>query len=159
MSTDEPAPVEAVERGMVRLRRSMSRQGLGRAAIREHNLPVDLRILHVTDAIDEGPDQPGQEMSVGLVASRLGIDPSRGSRIVAEAVKEGYVRRVASQEDGRRIQLELTEAGRKVVESARRTRLRRFEQAMSDWTEHERREFARLLGRFVEHRDEDDERR
>ncbi|RKS73284.1 MarR family transcriptional regulator [Actinomadura pelletieri DSM 43383] len=141
--------LDAVERSMVKLRRGMARQRLGRAAIREHNLPVDVQVLHVVDVIDEGPDDPGQEMSVGLVAARLGVDASRGSRIVAEAVKSGYVRRVASQEDGRRIHLELTDAGRTVVEATRRTRQKHFAEAMSGWTDEERAEFARLLARFV----------
>ncbi|WP_218040321.1 MarR family winged helix-turn-helix transcriptional regulator [Actinomadura sp. WMMB 499] len=142
--------LNAVERSMVRLRRGMSRQRLGRAAIREHNLPVDVQVLHVVDIVDEGPDRPGQEVSVGLVATRLGVDASRGSRIVAEAVKSGYVRRVASQEDGRRIHLELTDAGRTVVEATRRTRQEHFANAMRTWTDAERAEFARLLDRFVD---------
>ncbi|MEO3827542.1 MarR family transcriptional regulator [Actinomadura sp. B10D3] len=141
--------LDAVERSMVKLRRGMSRQRLGKAAIRDHNLPVDVQVLHVVDVVDEGPDRPGEEMSVGLVASRLGVDASRGSRIVAEAVKSGYIRRVASQEDGRRIHLELTRAGRAVVEATRRTRQEHFAKAMSDWTDEERAEFARLLARFV----------
>ena len=142
-------PLDSVERSMVRLRRGMSRQRLGKAAIRDHNLPVDVQVLHVVDVVDEGPDRPGEEMSVGLVAARLGVDASRGSRIVAEAVKSGYVRRVASQEDGRRIHLELTDAGRRVVEATRRTRQEHFAKAMADWTDEERAEFARLLARFV----------
>ncbi|MFD0690508.1 MarR family winged helix-turn-helix transcriptional regulator [Actinomadura fibrosa] len=142
-------PLVAVERSMVKLRRGMSRQRLGKAAIREHNLPVDLQVLHVVDVVDEGPDRPGQEMSVGLVAARLGVDASRGSRIVAEAVKSGYVRRVASQEDGRRIHLELTDEGRAAVEATRRTRQEHFARAMDGWTDAERAEFARLLARFV----------
>lgn len=146
--TDEA--LDAVERNMVKLRRGMSRQRLGRAAIRDHNLPVDVQVLHVVDVVDEGPDEPGQEMSVGLVATRLGVDASRGSRIVAEAVKSGYVRRVASQEDGRRIHLELTPAGRSVVEATRRTRQEHFAKAMRDWSDTERTEFARLLARFVD---------
>ncbi|GAA1815558.1 MarR family transcriptional regulator [Actinomadura chokoriensis] len=141
--------LDSVERSMVRLRRGMSRQRLGKAAIRDHNLPVDVQVLHVVDVVDEGPDRPGEEMSVGLVAARLGVDASRGSRIVAEAVKSGYVRRVASQEDGRRIHLELTDAGRRVVEATRRTRQEHFAKAMGDWTPAERAEFARLLARFV----------
>jgi DNA-binding MarR family transcriptional regulator len=60
------------------------------------------------------------------------------------------VRRVASQRDGRRIRLEPTEAGRRVVDAARRTRRRYFDQAMRDWTDEERRQFAALLTRFVE---------
>lgn len=139
----------AIERSMVKLRRGMSRQRLGKAALREHRLPVDLQVLHLVDVVDEGPDRPGQEMSVGLVAERLGVDASRGSRIVAEGVKEGYLRRVASQEDGRRIHLELTDAGRAVVAASQRTRLAAFERAMRDWTERDRQEFARLLSRFV----------
>ncbi len=110
---------------------------------------MDVQVLHVVDVVDEGPDDPGQEMSVGLVAARLGVDASRGSRVVAEAVKSGYVRRVASQADGRRIHLELTDAGRRVVEATRRTRQDHFAKAMSDWTPVERAEFARLLSRFV----------
>ncbi len=141
--------MDAVERSMVKLRRGMSRQRLGKAAIREHNLPVDVQVLHVVDVIDEGPDHDGQEMSVGLVAARLGVDASRGSRIVAETVKLGYVRRVASQEDGRRIHLELTAAGRSVVDATRRTRQDHFAKAMAGWTEAEQAEFARLLARFV----------
>ncbi|TDB96840.1 MarR family transcriptional regulator [Actinomadura sp. 7K534] len=141
--------VDVVERSMVKLRRGMSRQRLGKAAVREHNLPVDVQVLHVVDVIDEGPDHDGQEMSVGLVAARLGVDASRGSRIVAEAVKAGYVRRVASQEDGRRIHLELTPAGQAVVDATRRTRHEHFAKAMAGWTDEERAEFARLLSRFV----------
>ncbi|WP_433461553.1 MarR family winged helix-turn-helix transcriptional regulator [Spirillospora sp. CA-128828] len=141
--------LDTVERSMVRLRRGMSRQRLGKAAIREHNLPVDVQVLHVVDVVDEGPDRPGEEMSVGLVAARLGVDASRGSRIVAEAVKCGYIRRVASQEDGRRIHLELTDAGLAVVDATRRTRQEHFAKAMRDWTDEERAEFARLLARFV----------
>ncbi|SNR84501.1 MarR family winged helix-turn-helix transcriptional regulator [Actinomadura mexicana] len=141
--------LDAVERSMVRLRRGMSRQRLGRAAIRDHNLPVDVQVLHVVDVVDEGPDRPGEEMSVGLVAARLGVDASRGSRIVAEAVKAGFVRRVASQADGRRIHLELTDAGRAVVDATRRTRQEHFAKAMSGWTDEERSAFARLLSRFV----------
>jgi DNA-binding MarR family transcriptional regulator len=148
-SVEDQRALDAVERGMVRLRRGMARQRLGKAAISEHDLPVDVQVLQVADVIDEGPDRPGEEMSVGLVASRLGVDASRGSRIVAEAVKAGYVRRVASQEDGRRIHLELTGAGRDLVEAARRTRRKAFAAAMKDWTDEERREFARLLTRFV----------
>ncbi|WP_408907435.1 MarR family transcriptional regulator [Streptomyces albidoflavus] len=50
-------------------------------------------------------------MTVGFFADRLAVDPSRASRIVAEAVKSGFVRRVASQEDGRRSCLDEAERG------------------------------------------------
>lgn len=103
---------------MVRIRRSMTRRTLARLATRETGEAIDPGLTDVLDAVAEGPDNQGQagsegsdqsdpEVSVGLVAARLGIDPSRASRQVAAAIKSGYLRRVASQADGRRIHLEL----------------------------------------------------
>lgn len=58
--------------------------------------------------------------------------------------------RAASQADGRRIELKLTDAGRHLARQMHIFRRRSFAAAMSDWTERERREFARLLTRFID---------
>jgi DNA-binding MarR family transcriptional regulator len=57
---------------------------------------------------------------------------------------------VASQDDGRRILLELTHAGRALVDAMHAHRQAEFAQAMRDWSETERQDFARLLTRFTQ---------
>ena len=134
---------------MMRIRRSQTRRTLGRLATRDVGQNVDLAQLDVVFAVDEGPARPGEELTVGLVAERLGIDPSRASRMVAGAIRAGWLRRVASQADGRRIHLELTEAGREVAQAAHRSRQTLYDRLMHDWSERDRRELARLLTKFT----------
>jgi DNA-binding MarR family transcriptional regulator len=118
----------------------------------EHQLGSLFNLAHslVVDALDETRDVPGNEPSVGMVAEHLGVDPSRASRMVADAVRGGYVRRVASQADGRRTGLELTGAGRKLLRTTSSFRRRVFSKVMASWSESECLEFARLLTKFVE---------
>lgn len=145
----DAAVLAAIERAMISIRRRQTRRSLGSQAVREAGRPVDLNLLAVVDAVEEGHDQPNQEVTVGVVAERLGIDPSRASRVVAAAVEAGYVRRVASQGDGRRICLELTESGQQVVAAAHHTRQAFYRRMLDGWPEHERTEFARLLTKFT----------
>lgn len=139
-----------VDRAMLRIRRSQTRRSLSRLAERERGCPPDHSVIAVADAVDEGPPCQGEEVTVGLVAERLGIDPSRASRLVTSAIDAGHVRRVASQRDGRRIGLELTEAGRDALDVAQRFRQAMIGRAMRGWTERERTEFVRLFGRFTD---------
>ncbi|HYW11989.1 MAG TPA: MarR family transcriptional regulator [Longimicrobium sp.] len=140
----------AVERAFVRLRRDMTRRNLGARLVRELGGDVDLAHLGVVDAVEEGPGASGGAVTVGMVGERLGIDPSRASRVVTSALQAGYVERVASQSDGRRVGLRLTDTGRALAESAHRIRQRAFAETMGGWTDDERRTFARLLTRFVD---------
>src|SRR5687768_7203128 len=91
----------AVERAFVRLRRDMTRRNLGARMVRELGGDVDLSHLGVVDAVEEGPGAADGMVTVGMVGERLGIDPSRASRVVTSALQAGYVERVASQADGR----------------------------------------------------------
>lgn len=143
-------PGAAVERSMVRLRRSMTRHTIGRRMARELDVPFDMALIGVVDAVEMGPDESGAEVTVGAVGARLGIDPTRASRVVSAAIEGGYVRRAASQADGRRSVLELTDAGRELAATARRARRRYFDEAMRGWSEEDRGAFARLLARFVD---------
>ena len=148
-AADTDPVLVAVERAMIRIRRRQTRRALGRSAVRD--LPqVDLQQIAVVDAVDEGP-APGQDgVTVGLVADRLGIDPSRASRVVAATIDNGYLRRVASQRDGRRICLELTDKGAEVVEDAHHSRQALYAQILDGWSPQDRREFARLLTKFTD---------
>lgn len=141
-----------IERAFVRLRRAMTRRNLGARMVRELGGGVDLSHLGVVDAVEEGPDAADGMVTVGMVGERLGIDPSRASRVVASAIQAGYVERQASQADGRRVGLRLTASGRALAASAHGVRQRAFAEGMEGWTDDERRTFARLLTRFVEGR-------
>jgi DNA-binding MarR family transcriptional regulator len=133
----------AVEAAMVRIRRRQNRGALGKDS------PVPLAVFRVLDAID-GTDAT----TVGTLAPALGVDQPRASRLVAQAVSSGHLERVADQHDGRRAVLRLTPDGRDLVAAARDGRRTAMAAAMADWTEVERSEFARLLGRFVDSLDE-----
>jgi DNA-binding MarR family transcriptional regulator len=139
----------AIERAMVSLRRSVSRRALGARMLCGLGPGVDLQSIGVVDAVEQGPDREGGEVTVGMVGERMGIDPSRASRVVASAIEAGYVVRVPSQADGRRAHLQLTESGAALAESVHALRRRAFDEAMAGWADEDRREFARLLTRFV----------
>ncbi|MFH8882334.1 MarR family winged helix-turn-helix transcriptional regulator [Streptomyces californicus] len=141
--------LDAVESAMIRIRRRQSRRSLARPVVMGMAEPVDLNTLAVVDVIDEGAGESGGDVTVGFVADRLALDPSRASRIVAEAVRSGFVRRAASQEDGRRSCLELTDTGREALIAAHRTRQSFYSVVLGDWDPDEQRDFARLLTKFV----------
>lgn len=110
---------------------------------------VELSRILVTEAVAAGPVEPGQEVTVGVVAERLGIDPSTASRLVAETIGAGYLVRLSSHTDSRRLRLELTDAGCTLIANAHQYQRSVFEYVTRDWTEAERQVFAGLLVKFV----------
>jgi DNA-binding MarR family transcriptional regulator len=139
-----------IERAMVRIRRSQTRRTIGRVMERELGIRFNMAHSFVVDALDETNGVQGNEPSVGMVAELLGVDPSRASRMVADAIRGGYVRRVASQVDGRRVRLELTGAGRKLLKTTSSFRRHLFSKVMASWSENDCAEFARLLTKFTQ---------
>jgi DNA-binding MarR family transcriptional regulator len=144
------AAILRIDRAMVRIRRSQTRRTIGRLMERELDTRFNMAHSFVVDALDEALTSLGEEPSVGTVAEYLGVDPSRASRMVADALRAGYVRRVASQADGRRMSLELTDAGRKLLRRASRFRRRLFSKEMASWPDRDCVEFARLLTKFTQ---------
>jgi DNA-binding MarR family transcriptional regulator len=137
--------LDLIERTMVALRRSMSRRSLSRQLDLAVGDGVSVSHALVIDAL---VDRAGTDINVGDVAVELGIDPSRASRMVAAAVKAGYVRRHASQQDGRRSSLQLTETGHAVASAAKAVRINAFADATACWSEAECATFAELLARL-----------
>jgi DNA-binding MarR family transcriptional regulator len=158
---DSDEDTEAVERAMVAIRRRQSRRTLARlAAARQDARPGRRRGTtaaasargagaEVLDVIEEA-EESGQRATVTSVASALGIDQPRASKLVAAAVAEGLVRREADQADGRRALLVRTPAGRRLSAEVHAFRRQVFGEAMAGWPAADRGEFARLLTRFVE---------
>jgi DNA-binding MarR family transcriptional regulator len=99
-------------------------------------------VLDAIEAAEAGP------IGVNGIATALGVDQPRASKLVAAAVSAGLVRREADQSDGRRTNLILTEAGRKQLDAVHTYRRTRFATAMHDWTPTEKATFATLLTRF-----------
>lgn len=153
-----PTPAEAVAGSTVLDQASQALFNLGRLfskPLSPHRpaesggRAVELSRILVVQAIEAGSTGPDREMTVGTVAARLEIDPSTASRLVAETIRDGYLARTASQTDARRVPLTLTAAGRALATDARRYQRAVFEQVTRDWSDEERREFARLFVRFA----------
>jgi DNA-binding MarR family transcriptional regulator len=139
-----------VDRAMVRIRRSQSKRTIGHLMRQRLGPQINLGNIAVADALQELAEGADQEPTIGQMAERLGIDPSRASRMTAGAIRVGFVKRIASQADGRRSHLELTNEGLKALETTRRFRTSFFARLMSDWSSRDCAEFAKLLNRFTE---------
>jgi DNA-binding MarR family transcriptional regulator len=151
MSTDAANALASIDEVMNRIRRSIIKREFGRKVLQLLDSDLELVHMDVLSAVGhENPDAPaaGEEVTVGLVAERLAIDPSRASRLVADVVERGYVRRVASQADSRRICLALTGRGVAFMQAVRETKWRVFSASLGKWDEAELITFARLLDRF-----------
>ncbi|WP_067544286.1 MarR family winged helix-turn-helix transcriptional regulator [Nocardia crassostreae] len=90
------------------------------------------------------------EVTVGMVAELLGVDPSVASRMVSDNIKAGYLVRAASQQDGRRTVLELSADGRDLMTRFRKHQRDAFDYITADWSEQDRLEFARLMLQYVD---------
>lgn len=135
-----------------RWRRRVVKRELGIRALSDLDLPIDIAQLDVLSAIWAPSNEYGTkcegETMVSTVASRLGIDPSRASRITTELIRMGLVRRAVSQQDARRTILELTEDGDRVVAAARQYKFLRLGSFLKDWTDEELAVFIPLIERF-----------
>ncbi|KKC39668.1 hypothetical protein WH87_05835 [Devosia epidermidihirudinis] len=133
-------------------RRRSQRRELGHRALIDLKINLELPQLDVLFSIEAPLDEngiqaPGETM-VATVAERLGIDPSRASRIVSDLVDAGYARRAVSQADARRTIIELTEAGKTIVASVRAYKFLIMGDFLNSWSNEELTAFLPLLRRF-----------
>ncbi|MHC5264148.1 MarR family winged helix-turn-helix transcriptional regulator [Streptomyces sp. UC4497] len=92
-------------------------------------------------------DAPG-EVTVGGLAVEMGVAQPVASRTVAACIEEGLLRRAASQADGRRTVLELTEHGEGERSRFAAQQRKAFQEITAAWAPEERIQFARLLARY-----------
>ncbi|MEV6079980.1 MarR family winged helix-turn-helix transcriptional regulator [Streptomyces sp. NPDC052069] len=92
-------------------------------------------------------DAPG-EMTVGGLAAEMGVAQPVASRTVAACIEDGLLRRTASQSDGRRTVLELTDHGEAERNRFAAEQRRAFQEITAAWSPEERIQFARLLARY-----------
>ncbi|ODA93669.1 MarR family transcriptional regulator [Mesorhizobium sp. SEMIA 3007] len=144
--------VAAIDAVLNKVRRSIQRRDFGRLILARIDPSLEVSHLDVIIAIAHNPavgDAPQDQVTVGNIAERLGIDPSRASRISADLVERGYALRVASQLDARRICLRLTARSERLVTAVRQTKWRIFAESLAQWDEQELVTFAHLLERFA----------
>lgn len=133
---------------MGRMRIMTGRRYIGRLAISRVGAGLELSHLDVLSMVRRlGLEQ---EVTVGAVAEQLRIDHSRASRIVTDLVKRGVVRRAASQEDGRRTIVTLTEDGMHLLGRVNGVKEEVLAKVLSDWSQEDMAAFATLYTRFIE---------
>lgn len=143
--------VASIDAILLKIRRSMMRRDFGRqvlAAIDPELETTHLDVISAIGYVPASPDEAREEVTVGLIADRLGVDPSRASRVVADVVERGYALRVASQADARRICLELTPRGKHLIDAVRIMKWKLFSRALGQWNERDLITFAALFERF-----------
>lgn len=116
---------------------------------------TDLDLPHVQALlalirIEAGVGRAATEPTIGLVAGELGVDPSRASRLVADLVAGGYVRRGVAQEDGRRSVLALSDRGYGVLDKVRREKWAIMVRVFRDWDPDTIAHFARGIRAYAE---------
>jgi len=92
-------------------------------------------------------DAPG-ETTVGGLAAEMGVAQPVASRTVAACIDDGLLRRAASQSDGRRTVLELTEHGEAERNRFATEQRKAFQEITAAWSPEEQIQFARLLARY-----------
>jgi MarR family transcriptional regulator, lower aerobic nicotinate degradation pathway regulator len=92
-------------------------------------------------------DQPG--MSLGEVAERTATDQSSVSVVVRKLQEKKLVQKGVSDEDGRRLEIRLTPAGRRLTEKTPPTIQGQFIQRIASLSLQERTALASLLERFA----------
>lgn len=147
---DGKRDVADIESAVVALRRSRQRRALARLAERrgERTGPhagLPDTVFELLDAVAAAATAP----TVTEAAAVLGVDQPRASRLAAQAVHAGLLRRESDQYDGRRSLLVLTAEGRDVLAGIEDFRRRIVAEATAAWSPEDRATLARLITRFA----------
>lgn len=152
--TSRTEGIARISTAMGRMRTLIRRRIIGRLALQNVAPMLDISDL---DALGLVPGQPGSkgpdpsaEVSVGDIARRLRIDPSRASRLVAELVRQGFLIREVAQEDARRAVLRRTKSGDRIFAEIQRVKHELIREVVSDWAEPRLTAFAEDFDRFAE---------
>ena len=87
----------------------------------------------------------GGPRSLGELAEAEQVRPPTMSRIVAGLVRAGLVRR-GKTEDGRRVRLEATAKGTRILQEGRRRRVESLAQALAALSDEDREKLSALIG-------------
>jgi DNA-binding MarR family transcriptional regulator len=105
--------------------------------------------LYVIQAIDGAAGTGDAEVTVADVARQLGLDRSVASRMITDAVRDGFVVRDTSAHDARRAALKLTDEARSFLQHSNTHQQDAFERLVSDWPADDQRRFSSYLLRLA----------
>lgn len=142
--------IEKIRGSLVDLRRLLQRRDVAKlwAAAFGRETRLDYTELRLLDAVRVADPDGGA--TIGDVARRLGIDPSRASRQVARAIDDGLLVRHAEQKDGRKVRIRITRAGSRLQKQGSELTRARIGLALAGWSAADCEQFATLLTRFGE---------
>jgi DNA-binding MarR family transcriptional regulator len=140
--------VPRIGQAMMRMRLMTGRRLIGRLAIQSAAPGLELSHLDVLDAVRRA--QSSGEVTVGMIADALRIDPSRASRVVADMVGRNVLRREASQADARRIVVVMTPAGQNLLAEIQSQKLAILSEIVAGWPQEEVDTFATLFEKFID---------
>jgi len=139
--------IASIGTSMGRLRLMIGRRFLGNLVISRVGGGMELSHLDVVGTVRRL--QATQEVTVGAIAEELRVDPSRSSRIVADLVRQGLLKREVSQEDARRTIVVVTPVGQDLLKKVDEVKRDTIREVVSDWPEEDVERFAELYDRFI----------
>jgi DNA-binding MarR family transcriptional regulator len=144
---DRDTQIERIGDSMAKIRLMTGRRYISRITIARMGGGMELSHLDVMLLVRRlGAEQ---EVTIGALAEQMHLDHSRASRIVAELVKRGELRREASQEDARRTIVALTEQGKVHLQQMHAVKQGIMTEALAEWSENDITDFARLYAKFT----------
>ncbi|WP_159451354.1 MarR family winged helix-turn-helix transcriptional regulator [Demequina sp. NBRC 110054] len=141
------ARLEGIDLALMQLRRFVSGSAVDVEVGR-----FEMSTVLVIDAVS----RQGGRATVGAVASELRVAPTTATRFVDRAQGAGLVTRATSLEDGRRVEVLLTDAGRELDAQALDFRVARLARVLVDWDPSRIARLAADLEAFAEAADADD---
>jgi len=143
--TRDDATLASVQEGFIRLMRFASRPAVHQALRQAAGVELDRSAYAIVARIAEfGPIRSRD------LAELLAVDPSTLSRQLARLVELGLVARVEDPDDGRAQQLTVLPAGEEILARFRGVWRAWLDDALHDWSAHDRDTLAELLPRFVD---------
>jgi DNA-binding MarR family transcriptional regulator len=124
----------------------LNRSGLVERAMERVGLGLDRPAMTVLVTLR----MAGQPLRVGEIARRMQVVGPHVTRQVNDLERRGLARRVADPDDQRARLIEPTPDGAAAADRYLRTLLGWFTEALAGWPAQDRRDFGRLLGRFVD---------
>lgn len=143
-----PRDLQHIAETLTRMRLLIRKRTIGRLAIAKVSPGLDVSHLDVLEAMRMIMAEGG-EVTVGAIAETMRIDPSRGSRMVAELVSRGILERGVSQADARRSIVKRTQLGERLLSELREVKHALVGEVLTGWSEEEIATFAELFERFT----------